>query len=109
MTSLVSYLNTGVLYVIFRRRHGPLAEGTLLRSLGAHVVLAMVLGGCLFYFSHTLATAPGSLMTAERLLRLAGILVAGGGVYLALGLLLKVEEVRTGVRALKRAVRGLRK
>jgi len=108
VTSLVSYLNTLVLYVIFRRRHGPLDEGTLLRSLGAHVLLAMVLGGCLFYFSQPLAAAPGSLMTGERLLRLAGILAAGGGVYLVLGLLFKVEEVRTGVRVLKRAVRGLR-
>ena len=62
----------------------------------------MVLGGCLFFFSQPLAAAPGSLMTGERLLRLAGILVAGGGVYLVLGLLFKVEEVRTGVRVLKR-------
>jgi len=106
VTSLVSYLNTGVLYVIFRRRHGPLDEGILLRSLGAHVLLATVLGGCLFFFSQPLAAAPGSPMAGDRLLRLAGILVAGGGVYLVLGLLLKVEEVRTGVRMLKRAVRG---
>ena len=63
-------------------------------------------GGCLFALSEPLAAAPGSLMTGERLLRLAGILVAGGGVYLVLGLLFKVEEVRTGVRVLKRAVRG---
>ena len=47
-------------------------------------------------------------MTGERLLRLAGILIAGGGVYLVLGLLFKVEEIRTGVRVLKRVVRGLR-
>ena len=58
VTSLVSYLNTCVLYVIFRRRHGSLDEGTLLRSLGAHVLLAMVLGGCLFFFQPTSGRCP---------------------------------------------------
>ncbi len=108
VTSLVSYLNTCILYVIFRRRHGPLDEATLLRGLGSHVLLAGVLGGCLFFFSYPLATAPGSLMTGARLLRLVSILVAGGGIYLVLGLLFKVEEVRTGVRVLRQAVKRLR-
>ncbi len=105
VTSLVSYLNTGVLYVIFRRRHGPLDEGVLLRSLGSHIGLGLVLGGCLFFFSQPLAAASGSLLTPARLLSLAGVLVAGGGVYLVLGLLCKVEEVRKGVGVLKRAAR----
>ena len=103
VTSLVSYLNTLVLYVIFRRRHGPLDEGTLLRSLGAHVLLATIVGGCLFFLSQPLSAATGSLMTLERLLYLAGVLAAGGGVYLVLGLLCKVEEVCTLVRMLKQA------
>ena len=42
-------------------------------------------------------------MTLERLLYLAGVLAAGGGVYLVLGLLCKVEEVCTLVRMLKQA------
>ena len=42
-----------------------------------------------------LTTAPGSLMTPAHVLRFAGIMVVGGGLYLALGLLFKVDEVVT--------------
>ena len=112
VTSLVSYLNTLVLYVIFRRRrrHGPLDEALLIRTLGVHALLAAVVGGCLFVLSQPLSAASGSLLTPARLLHLAGVVVAGGGVYLALGLLFKVAEVRAFIRLLKRAApvrRGL--
>ena len=102
VTSLVSYVNTLVLYGIFRRRHGPLDESVLLRSLRTHVLLAGVVGTCLFVLGEPLAHATGSLMTFERLLHLAGILGAGGSVYLALGLLFKVEEVQMLVRRIKK-------
>ncbi len=92
--SLVSCLNTGVLYVIFRRRLGPLNEPLLVRQLRTHFLLALVLGGCLFGLSRSLAAAPGSLMTLGHLLHLAGIMAVGGGLYLVLGLVFKVEEVK---------------
>jgi putative peptidoglycan lipid II flippase len=92
--SLVSCLNTGVLYVIFRRRLGPLDEPLLARQFGTHFLLALALGTCLFVLSQSLAAAPGSLMTLRPLTQLAGIMAAGGGLYLVLGLVFKVEEVR---------------
>ena len=102
VTSLVSYLNTLVLYVIFRQRYGRLDEAALLRTLGTHTLLAAALGGSLFVLGQPLFSATGSLMTYERLLHLSGILVGGGGVYLVLGLLFQVEEVGAFVRMLKR-------
>lgn len=100
--SLASCLNTSVLYVIFRRRLGPLNEPLLARQFGTHFLLALALGGCLFALSQSLATAPGSLMTLRHLLQLAGIMAVGGGLYLVLGLVFKVEEVKTLVRLVRR-------
>jgi peptidoglycan biosynthesis protein MviN/MurJ (putative lipid II flippase) len=102
MISLVSCLNTGVLYVIFRRRLGPLNESLLARQFGTHFLLALALGVCLFVLSQSLAAAPGSLMTLGRLAHFAGVMAVGGGLYLVLGLVFKVEEVKTLVRLVRR-------
>jgi len=95
VTSIVSYINTAVLYAIFRHRHGRLDESLLMRRFAVHLLLAAVLGVCLFVLSQPLAEAPGSLMTPTHLLRLAAIMTVGGGLYLALGFLFKVEEIVT--------------
>lgn len=93
VTSVVSYINTVVLYLIFRHRHGPLDEPRLARRFVVHLLLATVLGACLFALSRPLAATPGSLMTFPHLLQFAGILAAAGGLYVVLGVLFKVEEV----------------
>jgi putative peptidoglycan lipid II flippase len=93
VTSLVSCLNTGVLYALFRYRHGPLDESLLMRRFVSHFLLAVVLGVCLWIIGRPLATAPGSLMTLGHVLHFAGIMVAGGGLYVLLGLLFKIEEI----------------
>jgi putative peptidoglycan lipid II flippase len=95
VTSIASYINTAVLYAIFRYRHGPLDEPLLARRLAVHLLLATVLGACLFVLSRPLAVAPGSLMTPARLFHFAVIMAVGGGLYLALGFLFKVEEIVT--------------
>jgi putative peptidoglycan lipid II flippase len=95
VTSLVSYANTVVLYVIFRRRHGPLGETFLLRRFFVHFLLSAALGVILLLLSRPLATMTGSLLTPRRVLYFIGILAAGSGVYLALGLACRVDEVVT--------------
>jgi peptidoglycan biosynthesis protein MviN/MurJ (putative lipid II flippase) len=95
VTSIVSYINTAVLYAIFRHRHGPLDESLLVRRLAVHLLLATVLGVCLFVLSQPLAAVSGSLMTSTQLLHLVAIMAVGGGLYLALGFLFKVEEIVT--------------
>jgi putative peptidoglycan lipid II flippase len=93
VTSLVSYINTIVLYLIFRRRHGALNETLLLRRFVTHLLLSVVLGLVLFVLSRRLVSASESLMTLFQLLRFISVLAAGGGVYLGLAYFFKVEEV----------------
>ena len=100
--SLVSYVNTLMLYAIFRRQHGSLNEPLLARRFVIHLLLALTLGVILFILGQPLATTPDSLMTPARLFQFAGILAAGGAVYLVLGLLFKVEEIVTLSRKVTR-------
>src|SRR5213592_4748737 len=95
VTSIVSYLNTVVLYAIFRHRCGPLNEPLLARRFVTHLLLAAALGACPFVLGRPLATAPGSLMTLAHVLRFAGIMGVAVGLFVALGLLFKVDEVVT--------------
>ncbi|MBI3798282.1 MAG: murein biosynthesis integral membrane protein MurJ [Deltaproteobacteria bacterium] len=106
VTSVVSYLNTAVLYAIFRYRHGPLDEALLARRFITHLLLAVSLGMCLFVLSRSLTVAPGSLMTLARLFHLAVIMMVGGGLYLGLGYLFKVEEIRTLAQKVRRLLRA---
>ena len=93
VTSLVSYVNTLVLYAIFRHRHGPLNEALLIRRFLVHFLLAVALGVTIFLLGLPLGTMSGSLMTPLRLLYFLGVLVIGIGVYLTLGLVCKVDEI----------------
>jgi putative peptidoglycan lipid II flippase len=102
VTSLVSYVNTLVLYAIFRRRHGPLHEKELGRRFLIHFCLALTLGVILFVAGRPLATTSDSLMSPFRLLQFAAVLTVGVGSYLVLGYVCKVEEVITLSRKVMR-------
>ena len=94
VTSLVSYVNTFVLYAFFRHRHGPLNELALGRRFLLHFFLAAILGVLLYVMAQPLTTTSDSLTSPVRLLQFAVILTAGIGVYLVLGYGCKVEEIR---------------
>ncbi len=104
MISLASGLNALVLYAIFRHRRGPLNEALLARQFATHFLLAAALGVCLFALSRGLAASPGPLLAPGPVLRLAAILLAGGGLYLALGFVFKVEEVQLLGRMVRRRI-----
>lgn len=93
VTSIVSYVNTIVLYLLFRRRHGALDEALLFRRFVTHCSLATVLGVVVFFLGRSLAVAPGSLLSPLHLLQFVGVLLAGGAVYFTLAYLFRVEEV----------------
>jgi putative peptidoglycan lipid II flippase len=104
VTSIVSYVNTIVLYLLFRRRHEALDEALLLRRFVTHCSLATALGIVVFFLGRSLAVAPGSSLSPFHLLQFAGVLLAGGAVYLALAYLFKVEEVMAlGRRVFRRS------
>ncbi|MCS6926298.1 MAG: murein biosynthesis integral membrane protein MurJ [Candidatus Binatia bacterium] len=107
-TSLVSYVNTAVLYLIFRRRHGPLDERVLARRFVIHLLLATGLAACLSVLGHPLAEAPGSLMTLPHLSYFAAIMVVGAGLYVACGVIFKVDEIQALRRTIVRWLTGSR-
>lgn len=105
MISLVSGVNTVILYLIFRHRRGPLNEPVLVRKFTTHFLLATALGVCLFVLSRPLATAPESLMAPMPLLQLAGIMGVGGSLYAILGFLFRVEEIQQLGKLVKRRLK----
>ncbi len=98
VTSVVSYLNTFVLYGLFRRRMGALNEAVLLRRFGVHLLLACALGVILWLADRWLASVFGIRTISAQVLHLGGVLAIGGTAYLALALLFRVEEVTTLTR-----------
>jgi peptidoglycan biosynthesis protein MviN/MurJ (putative lipid II flippase) len=105
VTSLVSYINTIILYVVFRYRHGPLDEPGLLRRFVNHFLLSILLGIVLFGLSRTFVSPHEPLTTPIQLSYFAGVLSVGGAVYFALAYLFKIEEVLTLGRKLTRRLK----
>ncbi|NOT55624.1 MAG: hypothetical protein HOP18_13560, partial [Deltaproteobacteria bacterium] len=95
VTSVVSYVNTLVLYGLFRRRMGALNEAFLLRRFGVHLLLACVFGVILLLADRWLASVLGVITISAQVLHVGGVLAVGGAAYLALALLFRVEEVTT--------------
>jgi putative peptidoglycan lipid II flippase len=95
VTSVVSYVNTLVLYGLFRHRFGPLNEAFLLRRFGVHLLLASTLGVILFVTGQWLESVLESQTLLAQVLRLACVLAIGGTAYLTLALLFHVDEVTT--------------
>lgn len=95
VTSVVSYINTLVLYGLFRHRFGPLDESFLLRRFGVHLLLAGALGVILFFADRWLESFLGSQSTLAQVWQVACVLAIGGTAYLTLALLFRVDEVAT--------------
>lgn len=93
VTSVVSFVNTIVLYLIFRRQHGALNEALLLHRFTKHLLLAAAFGAVLFLLGRSLVTASGSLLSPLPLVQFASVFLAGGAAYLGVAYVLRVEEV----------------
>ena len=91
-TSLASYLNLGLLFVVFRKRLGGVDEGRLAVSLARTTLAALGMGAACWW----LARAFNLVTTASFPWLLAGValtIAAGLGVYLALAWLLRADEL----------------
>jgi len=95
VTSVVSYVNTLVLYGLFRHRFGPLHESFLFRRLGVHLLVAGALGVTLLVADRWLESVFGVQTIIAQVLRLACVLAIGGTAYLTLALFFRVDEVTT--------------
>ena len=91
-TSLASYLDLTMLYLIFRRRLGGLDEGRLALSLARTTLAALGMGAACWWLARefALATTPSfPWLVAGVMLTIA----AGTGIYLGLAWLLRAGEV----------------
>ena len=95
VTSVVSYVNTLVLYGLFRHRFGSLNEALLLRRFGVHLLLASTLGVILFVTGRWLESVLGSQTLLAQVLCFACVLAIGGTAYFTLALIFRVDEVTT--------------
>ena len=91
-TSLASYINLVLLYLIFRRRLGGVDEGRLVLSLARSTLAALGMGAACWWLARefALATTPNFLWLVGGV---ALTITAGLGVYLALAWLLRADEL----------------
>ena len=105
VTSLVSYVNTIVLYGLFRRRFGPLNEPFLLRRFGVHLLLASTLAVTLIVADRSLTNFFGPQTMLTQIWQFVCVLAIGGTAYLTLALLFRVDEVITLKRKVTQRLR----
>jgi len=90
-TSLASYLNVIILYLVFRRRLGAVDEGRLARSVARTAVAAAALGVICWLLRHELGLleSSGVALVGRCLATVAAGLIS----YLAAAWLLRAEEL----------------
>lgn len=91
-TSLASYVNVTVLYLVFRRRLGGIEEGRLALSLGRTTLAAAGMGAACWWLARRL----GLMELTSFAALLTGVLVTialAVGVYLVLAWLLRGDEL----------------
>jgi putative peptidoglycan lipid II flippase len=92
--SLASMLNVGMLTWILRGRLGQLQGRRFLRSFAKILLASLVMGGCAYWGAKTaLWSSPGH--TLEKLFYLSRGILVGVVAYIAMCLVLRVEEFRS--------------
>ncbi len=94
-SSVTAILNAGVLYILLKRRLGPLGRRTIALSTLRGLLAAAVAGACAWAAHDALNDV--SLPIApilKQIIDLAGALLAAGAVYLAMAALMGMRELR---------------
>jgi putative peptidoglycan lipid II flippase len=100
-TSIASAVNVGMLWLILRRRVGPLLDREFFLSLGKTVLASLVMGGVLLLTGLAYpwqAEGPFSV----RLTHLVFAVAAGGGGFAVASFFLKSPEIAHALAALRR-------
>lgn len=91
-TSIALTVNFVVLMQLLRRRLGPMQFGSLARSVVRIALVALVMGGVVWFGDSRLAPLTGD-DTAGFGLRLGASVLLGGAVYLGLSTALRLQEM----------------
>lgn len=101
-TSLAAFVNAGALYYLFRKRLGRIRGRELFSFLSRLLPAALAMGlACRFSLSALSGRLPAAVLPA-RLLSVAVPVTAGIIVFVLAALVLKIDEARDLLRALKK-------
>ena len=104
-SSLTAYFNFGALFVLFRKRYGPLGASGLAGSLIKIAVCAVAMAAISYFGMRAAHFSPtGHLLTQIALL--AGVIAASTAAYFGLAWLLRCEELREFWQLLRRTEPG---
>jgi putative peptidoglycan lipid II flippase len=102
-TSIASAVNVGMLWVILKRRIGPILDAEFYRSLGRTLIAALVMGGAILAVE-TITPWTSSGPFESRLVYLALCVLGGGAVFFLAALLLKSPEIELMLGSLRRRI-----
>ncbi len=104
-SSLTAYFNFGALFVLFRKRYGPLGASGLIGSF-VKIALCAVAMAAISYFGLRVVgfSAAGHLLT--QLALLTAVILASTAAYFGLAWLLRCEELREFWQLLRRTEPG---
>jgi putative peptidoglycan lipid II flippase len=104
-SSLAAYFNFGALFLLFRKRYGPLGASGLVASLIKIAVCAVAMAA-VSYFGLRIAgfSSAGHLLTQAALL--VAVILASTAVYFGLAWMLRCEELREFWQLLRRTEPG---
>lgn len=100
-TSLASAVNVAMLWVILRRRLGPLLDGEFYRSIGKTALASLAMGAIILLTGLACPWQAAGPFTA-RLTHLVLAVAAGGGGFLVAAFLLRSPEIAHALGALRR-------
>ncbi|TRZ49393.1 murein biosynthesis integral membrane protein MurJ, partial [bacterium] len=102
-TSIASAVNVGMLWVILKRRVGPILDAEFYRSFGKTLIASLVMGGMILIVEMVYPWHPSGPFKA-RLIYLAVCVVGGGAAFFVAAFLLKSPEIEIMLRSVRRRI-----
>ena len=102
-TSIASAVNVGMLWVILKRRVGPILDAEFYRSFGRTLIASLVMGGMILVVDLIYPWRPSGSFNA-RLIYLVLCVTGGGAVFFTAAFLLKSPEIEIMLRSIRRRI-----
>ena len=107
-TSIASAVNVGMLWVILKRRVGPILDGEFAPSVGKTALASLVMWGAILLIGLLTPWDPVGSFGA-RLFYLVLCVTAGGAIFFTAAYLLKSPDIAIALGALRRRIEGREK
>ena len=107
-TSIASAVNVGMLWVILKRRVGPILDGEFATSVGKTALASLLMWGAILLIGLLIPWDPMGPFGA-RLFYLVLCVTAGGAIFFTAAALLKSPDIAIALGALRRRIEGREK